>query len=152
MVTESKPRIKITYATLRNDNEELHALYEQGVQEARAGLGAHHRNYVDGRWVDGSAGVFEVRSPIDREILVGTFAKGDREDTKRAIEAARRRIASRSSHRVWRHAGAARRAASIARFVSSRSPLAKVPTRISRSIGERTSNTPAEPSTQRPST
>ena len=97
MTTEARPRIKITYATLRNDNEELHALYEQGVQEARAGLGAHHRNYVDGRWVDGSAGVFEARSPIDREILVGTFAKGDREDTKRAIEAARRAAPA------WRH-------------------------------------------------
>ncbi|HXG26956.1 MAG TPA: aldehyde dehydrogenase family protein [Candidatus Binatia bacterium] len=90
MVTESKPRLKITYATLRADNEELHALYEQGVQEARAGLGGYHRNYIDGQWVDGSAGTFEARSPIDREILIGTFAKGDRDDTKRAIEAARR--------------------------------------------------------------
>ena len=70
----TKPRIKITYATLRNDNEELHGLYEAGVVESRAGLGAHHRNYIDGRWVDGSAGVFEARSPIDTEVLVGTFA------------------------------------------------------------------------------
>jgi 1-pyrroline-5-carboxylate dehydrogenase len=89
MTTEARPRIKITYATLRNDNEELHALYEQGVQEARAGLGAHHQNYVGGRWVDGSAGVFEARSPIDRELVVGTFAKGDRSDTQKAIAAAR---------------------------------------------------------------
>ena len=28
MTTESKPRIKITYATLRADNEELHAGFE----------------------------------------------------------------------------------------------------------------------------
>jgi 1-pyrroline-5-carboxylate dehydrogenase len=90
MTTESRPRIKITYATLRNDNEELHALYEQGVQASRAGLGSHHQNYIDGQWVDGSAGTFEVRSPIDRDLVVGTFAKGDRNDTKRAIEAARR--------------------------------------------------------------
>jgi 1-pyrroline-5-carboxylate dehydrogenase len=93
----AKPRIKITYATLRNDNEELHALYEQGVQEARAGLGAHHRNYINGRWVDGSAGAFEVRSPIDRELLVGTFAKGDRGDAQRAIAAARAAVPA------WRH-------------------------------------------------
>lgn len=33
MTTEAKPRIKITYATLRNDNEELHALYDAGVKE-----------------------------------------------------------------------------------------------------------------------
>ena len=56
MTTESKPRIKITYATLRNDNEELHALYEAGVAASRAGLGRYHANYVDGRWVDGRAG------------------------------------------------------------------------------------------------
>jgi 1-pyrroline-5-carboxylate dehydrogenase len=86
----AKPRIKITYATLRNDNEELHALYEQGVQDARAGLGAHHQNLVDGRWVDGSAGTFEARSPIDRDLVIGTFAKGDRDDVRKAIEAARR--------------------------------------------------------------
>ena len=31
MTTDAKPRLKITYATLRNDNEELHALYEAGI-------------------------------------------------------------------------------------------------------------------------
>ena len=86
----AKPRIKITYATLRNDNEELHSLYEHGVQEARAGLGANHQNLIDGRWVDGSAGTFEARSPIDRELVIGSFAKGDRDDVRKAIEAARR--------------------------------------------------------------
>jgi len=97
MTTEARPRIKITYATLRNDNEELHALYEQGVQESRAGLGAHHRNYVGGRWVDGAAGVFEARSPIDRDMLIGTFAKGDPNDVQLAIAAAHRAAPE------WRH-------------------------------------------------
>jgi len=87
--TAKKPRIKITYATLRNDNEELHALYEAGVKESEAGLGKHHKNLIGGRWVDGSAGTFEARSPIDNQILLGTFAKGDRSDVQRAIEAAR---------------------------------------------------------------
>src|ERR1041384_4005822 len=53
MTTEARPRLKITYATLRADNEELHALYERGVEESRAGLGAHHRNSVAGRWAVG---------------------------------------------------------------------------------------------------
>jgi 1-pyrroline-5-carboxylate dehydrogenase len=93
MTTETqpaKPRFKITYATLRNDNEELHALYEAGVEQSRAKLGGHNRNYIDGAWVEGGAGTFEVRSPIDSEILVGTFARGDRADTQRAIDAARK--------------------------------------------------------------
>ena len=90
MTTEMKPRIKITYATLRNDNEELHQLYEAGVAESRAGFGRDHQNLIDGQFVDGAAGTFEARSPIDAEILLGTFAKGDREDTRRAIAAAHR--------------------------------------------------------------
>jgi 1-pyrroline-5-carboxylate dehydrogenase len=95
--TQTKPRFKITYATLRNDNEELHALYEAGVDRSQAKLGGRYQNYIDGRWVDGSAGTFEVRSPIDSEILVGTFAKGDRADTQRAIAAARK------AQPGWRH-------------------------------------------------
>jgi len=91
MTTESqpRPRIKITYATLRNDNEELHAQYEQGLERAKARLGAYHRNWIDGRERDGD-GAFELRSPINRDWLVGTFARGTRQDARDAIAAARR--------------------------------------------------------------
>ncbi len=88
-MVSSTARPKITYATLRSDNEELHALYEAGLVEARGRLGAYHRNYVDGVERDGD-GSFEVRSPIDRDILVGTFARGTRADVQDAIAAARR--------------------------------------------------------------
>src|ERR687888_877550 len=87
--TEPKPRIKITYATLRADNEELHGLYEAGLEKARAALGAHHRNVIGGEERDGD-GSFEVRTPIDRDIVVGTFARGTRQDVVDAIAAARR--------------------------------------------------------------
>jgi 1-pyrroline-5-carboxylate dehydrogenase len=83
------PRIKITYATLRADNEELHALYEAGLERARARLGAYHPNHVGGADRDGE-GAFELRSPIDTDILVGTFAKGTRQDVRDAVAAARR--------------------------------------------------------------
>jgi 1-pyrroline-5-carboxylate dehydrogenase len=83
------PRLKITYATLRADNEELHALYEAGLEKAKLRLGAYHRNFVDGQERDGE-GTFEVRSPIDTDMLVGTFAKGTRKDVQDAIAAARR--------------------------------------------------------------
>ena len=88
MTTESKPRLKITYATLRADNEELHTLYEAGLEKARAGLGSYHRNVVGGRERDGEDR-FEVRSPIDRDIVLGTFASGSRQDVVDAIAAAR---------------------------------------------------------------
>jgi 1-pyrroline-5-carboxylate dehydrogenase len=82
-------RIKITYATLRADNEELHQLYEAGLAKAKARLGQTHRNYIDGAERDGD-GRFELRSPIDSEILVGSFARGTRQDVRDAIAAARR--------------------------------------------------------------
>jgi 1-pyrroline-5-carboxylate dehydrogenase len=88
MTTESRPRLKITYATLRADNEELHQLYEAGLEQARARLGGEHRNLVGGRERDGD-GTFELRSPIDRDIVVGTFAKGNRQDVRDAVDAAR---------------------------------------------------------------
>ena len=82
-------RIKITYATLRADNEELQQQYEAGLERAKGRLGQVHRNLVDGAERDGD-GTFEVRSPIDTDILVGTFARGTRADVQDAIAAAHR--------------------------------------------------------------
>ena len=89
MTSEAKPRIKVTYATLRADNEELHSAFEEAADDARSKLGGYHRNYVDGAWRDG-VGTFEARSPIDSEILLGTFASGTPADIDEAIAAARR--------------------------------------------------------------
>ncbi len=81
------PRIKITYATLRNDNEELHRQFDAGLVQARALLGGSYHNFVGGQERDGE-GTFEKRSPIDGT-LIGTFAKGTRRDVQDAIAAAR---------------------------------------------------------------
>ncbi len=88
MTSEAKPRIKITYATLRADNEELHTGFEAAATRVRAGLGGHHRNYIGGEWRDGE-GTFDVRSPIDRDIVLGTFATGSSADVDAAVAAAR---------------------------------------------------------------
>ncbi|HEX7222468.1 MAG TPA: aldehyde dehydrogenase family protein, partial [Candidatus Limnocylindrales bacterium] len=89
MTTESQPRLKITYATLRADNEELHRLYEDGLAEAKRELGKRHPNFVDGKERAGD-GEFEVASPIDRNLVLGSFAKGTRQDVQDAVAAARR--------------------------------------------------------------
>jgi 1-pyrroline-5-carboxylate dehydrogenase len=86
MSTEAAPRLKITYATLRNDNEELHAQYEAGLAKARGMLGGYYRNFVGGAERDGD-GTFEKRTPIDGSVM-GTFAKGTRKDVQDAIGAA----------------------------------------------------------------
>ena len=64
--------------------------------------------------------------------------------------AARLRISSRRSQPSRNHAGCARRAAAIASWTSARVPFANVPTRMSLSIGERSSNVPS-PSRSAPS-
>ena len=88
MTTDSKPRIKVTYATLSADNEELHSGFEAAVSEARTQLGWHYKNYIDGEWRD-AAETFEARSPIDRDLLVGTFATATVADVDAAVAAAR---------------------------------------------------------------
>ena len=94
MTTDSAPRIKITYATLSADNEQLHAGFEEAVAKTRATLGGYHQNFVDGAWRDGD-GTFEARSPIDRDILLGTFARGTAADVDDAVAAAR------AAQRAW---------------------------------------------------
>ncbi len=93
MTADATPRIKITYATLRADNEELHAGFEAAVARVRAALGAHQRNYVNGVWRDG-VDAFEVRSPIDSQIAPGHLRDRDgggrrRRGGRRARRAAR---------------------------------------------------------------
>ena len=80
-------KLKITYATLSDSNEEIHKGYEAGLAEARGLLGASYGNFVDGTWITDGA-TFEKRSPIDGS-LVGTFVKGDRTTAKQAIAAAK---------------------------------------------------------------
>jgi 1-pyrroline-5-carboxylate dehydrogenase len=89
-------RIKITYATLRADNEDLHASYEAGIEKARARLGQHYDNLIDGK-PRGGDGSFEVRSPIDTDIVVATVAKGTRSDVKDAV------VAARKAQPAWRN-------------------------------------------------
>ena len=83
-----KPKVKITYATLRTDNDELHADFEEGLKRVRAeALGQQHSNWVDGKERP-SATTFTKRSPIDGSI-VGTFAAATRGDVVDAVNAAR---------------------------------------------------------------
>jgi 1-pyrroline-5-carboxylate dehydrogenase len=86
--TLARPRLKITYATLRADNEELHADFERGVVKARAELGRHYPNFINGEPRQGD-GEFADRSPADDSLILGWFARGTRQDARDAIAAAR---------------------------------------------------------------
>jgi 1-pyrroline-5-carboxylate dehydrogenase len=78
---------RITYATMSADNEELHELYDQGIEKARSWLGQKHQLFVNGQGRDGS-GFKEARSPIDGTVI-GEFAQGTREDVRDAVRAAK---------------------------------------------------------------
>src|SRR5262249_28254439 len=114
----TRPRMKVTYATLRNDNEELHAAFDHGLEQARALLGQYHRNVGGGQERDGD-GTFEKRSPIDGEVL-GTFAKGTRKDVQDAIAAARAAFPA-WGHRPWQERVAIMR--KVADVISERQML-----------------------------
>src|SRR5450759_2412581 len=87
MTATSEPRLKITYATLRNDNEQLHAQYDAGLLIARGEMGAIHGLFINGEWRPATE-TFDKVSPVDGS-LVGHFARGTRKDAKDAIAAAR---------------------------------------------------------------
>ncbi len=79
---------RITYATMSADNEELHKLYDRGIEVAKSWLGQRHPFYVNGEPREGS-GYKEVRSPIDHDIVIGEFAQATREDVRDAIAGAK---------------------------------------------------------------
>ena len=63
------PRMKITYATLSADNEELQTAYDQAVDEARTMLGRTYPMLIGDEERTGAT-TFDDRSPVDAEIVV----------------------------------------------------------------------------------
>jgi 1-pyrroline-5-carboxylate dehydrogenase len=82
------PRMKITYATLSADNEELQSSFDAAVERARANLGQAYPMII-GTEERTASETFEDRSPIDTDIVVARFPVGTRADVRDAIAAAR---------------------------------------------------------------
>jgi 1-pyrroline-5-carboxylate dehydrogenase len=82
------PRMKITYATLSADNEELQASFDTAVERARADLGRSYPMII-GDEERTAPETFEDRSPIDTDLVLGRFPVGTRQDVRDAIAAAR---------------------------------------------------------------
>ena len=82
------PRMKITYATLSADNEELQSSFDAALARARADLGRTYPMIIGSEERLGDE-TFEDRSPIDRDLLIARFPKGTRQDVRDAIDAAR---------------------------------------------------------------
>ncbi|MFQ5523020.1 MAG: aldehyde dehydrogenase family protein [Acidimicrobiia bacterium] len=80
--------LKITYATMSADNQELNAAYDKAVGEVKSRLGQIHGVIVNGEERTDRE-LFEERSPIDREIIVGRYAQALPTDVDDAIFAAK---------------------------------------------------------------
>ena len=92
------PRMKITYATLSADNEELQSAFDSAVERARAELGRSYPMLIGAEERTGAT-EFEDRSPIDATIVVSRFPVGTRQDVRDAIAAAR------AAFPAWRDLG-----------------------------------------------
>jgi 1-pyrroline-5-carboxylate dehydrogenase len=101
-MASTTPRMKITYATLSADNEELQSAFDAAVERVRSELGRSYPMIIgdEERTRDES---FEDRSPIDREIVVSRFPVGTRQDVKDAVAAAH------AAFPAWRDLGWRRR-------------------------------------------
>jgi 1-pyrroline-5-carboxylate dehydrogenase len=80
---------KLTYATMFNPPEELHTRFEQALVKVKAGLGKEYAMIIDGkdRFADEK---FEDHSPVDTDLVLGVFQKGNEKDAHDALAAARR--------------------------------------------------------------
>ncbi|HEX4618693.1 MAG TPA: aldehyde dehydrogenase family protein [Steroidobacteraceae bacterium] len=78
---------KLTYATMFDPPEELHARFEAAMQRVRGALGGSHPLYVAGTDQEAERAA-EKRSPTDRDVLIGAFAAASAADADRALRAA----------------------------------------------------------------
>ncbi|HLF43152.1 MAG TPA: aldehyde dehydrogenase family protein [Acidimicrobiia bacterium] len=80
--------LKVTYATMSADNEDLNVSFEEAVGTAPSRLGATHPLIINGerRATEATAEEF---SPIDSEILIGRYSLATNDDIDDAMAAAR---------------------------------------------------------------
>jgi 1-pyrroline-5-carboxylate dehydrogenase len=79
--------VRITYATMSADNEELNSGYEKAIAEAQSRLGQTHGVIVGGEERTDRE-MYEELSPIDSDIVVGRYAQATDQDVDDAIAAA----------------------------------------------------------------
>ncbi|MGD9946479.1 MAG: aldehyde dehydrogenase family protein, partial [Burkholderiaceae bacterium] len=85
---------KLTYSTMFAPPPELHARFDAALAGARSRLGRSHPMLIAGR-PHPAAAQFELRSPIDRDWLIGRFQRGTAPDVDAAVAAAR------AAYKAW---------------------------------------------------
>src|SRR5690606_23755037 len=80
---------RLTYATMFDPPEAMHERFEAALTEVKAGLGARHGLFIDGADRPGSH-YTRSATPIDREQVLGEFARPGPDDVEAAVQAAHR--------------------------------------------------------------
>jgi 1-pyrroline-5-carboxylate dehydrogenase len=103
---------RITYATMSADNQELHEAYDQAIGEAKGSLGRTIPVVVNGE--ERSTGsTYELRSPIDKDLVLGQISMASADDVNEAVAAAKA-FATEWDRMGWQtHVELIRRAADI---------------------------------------
>ena len=86
-MTKQRKHIKVTYSTLGSPDPLLHEYFDEDVAELKQNLGRDYPLLINGQWQAG-AGSFEGRSPINRDWLLGKFARATDEQVAAAVAAA----------------------------------------------------------------
>ncbi len=86
-MTDSRD-FKLTYSTMFDPPPALHQRFEAALARVRTNLGRDYPMWIGGRARVADA-TFEVRSPIDREWLIGRFQSGTAKHGDAALAAAR---------------------------------------------------------------
>src|SRR5580700_8928320 len=90
MATQTPPkRFKITYSAIGGNLDEIHREFDGALEKVRARFGEVKRPFIDGATVPGAGPVVEVRSPIDRDVVLGTFESASASQVDAAVRAAR---------------------------------------------------------------
>ena len=99
---------KLTYSTMFNPPPELHERFEAALTKVRASLGKTYANFIDG--ADRAAEVvYELRSPIDRNLVLGQFSDATAGEVDRAMAAAKKAFPA------WKRTPAAERSRILCR-------------------------------------
>ena len=80
---------KLTYATMFNPPEELHVRFDEALVKLKAGLGKEYGMIIGGK-DRFSQEKFEDRTPVNTDVLLGVFQKGNEQDAHDALAAARK--------------------------------------------------------------
>ncbi len=90
---------KLTYGTMYNPPEELHAQFDASLAKLKATLGKEHAMIIDGKDVFAEE-KFEDRTPIDTNVVLAIMQKGTEKHAEQALAAARKAFPG-WSHTPW---------------------------------------------------